>query len=246
MTILRATIALATIPGLLLCVLLYRAGHGPSTQSAEPFYGAVVLETPKRQSALFVGDDFPAGYGGVGRNAYPQITCYSIGLDCGVDAQPGTGFVNDGRDYSPTTFPLIDRLPTDQKLFDPDFVIVDAGRNDNQAPVPVQATATSRYFRQVSRIWPAAQLIAIAPYYLSPGPDPDYEARIELLRPIVAEHGGLLIDPAAEGWYDGVDEATMLQIDGLHPNQTGQEFIARKLAKSLQDRRIGQSGAPSS
>lgn len=246
MRILRSTIALVAIPGLLLGVLLYRAGHKPEAPPPEPLYGAVVLETPKRQSALFVGDDFPAGYGGIGRNAYPQITCYSIGLDCGVDAQPGTGFVNDGRDYSSTTFPLIDRLPTDQKLFDPDFVIVDAGRNDNQTPAPVLASATARYFQQISRIWPAAKLIAIAPYYLSPGPDPDYGTRIELLHPIVADHGGLLIDPAAEGWYDGVDESTMLQIDGLHPNQTGQEFIARKLAKSLQDRRIGQSGAATS
>lgn len=206
-------------------------------------YGPVMMEATQRPSALFVGDNFPAGYGGIGRNAYPHIVCYSIGLNCGVDAQAGTGFVNDGRDFSSSTFRLIDRLPTARKLYNPDFVIIDAGRNDLQAEPPTSREAVAQYLRQVKRLWPAAKIVVIAPYYLSAAPDADYAARLSLISPEVASHDGILIDPLAEGWYEGVDVSAMLQPDGLHPNQAGQEFIAQKLGKSLLNRGIGQSGA---
>ena len=248
---LRLFIGLASIIGLVLgCVILFgpanddnhaEFGRGPGGAP----YGPVVMEKTQRPSALFIGDDFPAGYGGIGRNAYPQIVCYSIGLNCGVDAQPGTGFVNDGREYSSSSFQMIDRLPTDQKLYDPDFVIVDAGRNDRQAEPTVLGEAVTRYLQQVKRMWPGAKIIVIAPYYLATAPDPDYGARISLLSPIVAAQDGMLIDPVAEGWYEGVDESAMLQPDGFHPNQAGQEFLAKKLRESLQKRGIGQSGATS-
>lgn len=248
---LRLFVALASIIGLVLgCVILFgaanddnlaKSGRGPGNAP----YGPVVMKETQRPSALFIGDDFPAGYGGIGRNAYPQIVCYSIGLNCGVDAQTGTGFVNDGREYSSSSFQMIDRLPTDQKLYDPDFVIIDAGRNDLQTEPPVLGEAVARYLRQVKRMWPEAKIVVIAPYYLTTSPDPDYGARISLLSPIVAAQDGMLIDPVAEGWYEGVDESSMLQPDGFHPNQAGQEFLAKKLGESLQDRGIGQSGATS-
>lgn len=248
---LRSSVVLASIVVLILAaVILSRAadvdnvaesGRGPGDTP----YGSVVMEATQRPSALFVGDNFPAGYGGIGRNAYPHIVCYSIGLNCGVDAQPGTGFVNDGRDYSSSTLKMIDRVPKDQKLYDPDFVIIDAGRNDLEAAPPVFGEAVAQYLGQVKRIWPAAKIVVIAPYYLTAAPDADYGARLLLISQIVASHGAILIDPLAEGWYEGDDISVMLQPDGLHPNQAGQEFIAKKLGQSLQNRGIGQSGAAS-
>ncbi len=248
---LRLFVGLASIASLVLgCVILFGAANDDSFAGSEwgpreAQYGPVGVEETQRPSALFTGDDFPAGYGGIGRNAYPQIVCYSIGLNCGVDAQPGTGFVNDGREYSSTTFQMIDRLPTDQKLYDPDFVIIDAGRNDHLAEPPVLGEAVARYLRQVKRMWPGTKIVVIAPYYLTTAPDPDHGARISLLSPIVAAQDGMLIDPVAEGWYEGVDESSMLQPDGFHPNQAGHEFLAKKLGESLKKRGIGQSGATS-
>lgn len=248
---LRSSVVVASVVVLILiAVIWFRAVDVDNAAESGPWpgnppYGPVLMEATHRPSALFVGDNFPAGYGGIGRNAYPQIVCHSVGLNCGVDAQPGTGFVNDGREFSSSTFRLIDRLPTAQKLYDPDFVIIDAGRNDLQIEPPILAKAMAQYLQQVKRIWPAAKIVVIAPYYLSAVPDADYGARISLISQMVKSNHGLLIDPLAEGWYEGVDEFDMVLPDGLHPNQAGQEFIAERLANSLQNRGIGQSGATS-
>jgi lysophospholipase L1-like esterase len=247
--LLRVFVVLACVAVTILGVMLWlRASHLENTaasveQFADSPYRPVSMKGTQRTSALFVGDDFPAGYGEVSRNAYPYIVCSSIGLNCNVDAQTGTGFVNDGRDHLTGTFRLIDRLQTDRKIYEANLIIVDAGRNDLDAPTDVYGAALERYLREVSQLWPAAKIVVIAPSHLSAEPYSDYTDRIPMISQIVDSARGILIDPVAERWYVGVDTSALVLPDGVHPNQRGQEFIAKKLGESLLSNGIGQPGA---
>ena len=121
---LRTFVVLAfAVVAILGVVIWLRASHveskAASEQPAATPYRIVSMEGAQRPSVLFAGDEFTAGYGGIGTNAYPYIVCDSIGLNCNVDAQTGTGFVNVDRVNSPGTVRLIDRLPTDRMIYAP-------------------------------------------------------------------------------------------------------------------------------
>jgi lysophospholipase L1-like esterase len=215
-------------------------------------YQAATMEGAQRPSVLFVGDDFTAGYGGSSRNAYPYIVCSSLGLNCNVDAQTGTGFLTgdtargapvsgDKGKWAPTAR-LAERLPVDRKIYDVDLIVVDAGRNDIDAPLDQYAEALKQYLSNVAEFWPAAKMVVVVPTYMSADPSTDYATRVAMTNKIVSTYGGTVIDPLAESWYEGADLSRMTLPDGVHPNQRGQEFIAQRLAQSLRDRGIGQSG----
>ena len=246
---LRTFVVLAfAVVAILGVVIWLRASHveskAASEQPAATPYRIVSMEGAQRPSVLFAGDEFTAGYGGIGTNAYPYIVCDSIGLNCNVDAQTGTGFVNVDRVNSPGTVRLIDRLPTDRMIYAAaDVVVVDAGRNDLGTPINEYGEALQHYLREVKRSWPAAKIVVIAPSFLSAEPDTDYGARISIIRQITESYGGVLIDPVAEGWYQGVDLSTLELSDGIHPNQAGHRLIAKKLTELLIDHGIGQPGA---
>jgi lysophospholipase L1-like esterase len=187
----------------------------------------------QRPTALFLGDDFAAG-NDVIAYAYPQMVCDLFGLNCNVDAQSGTGFVNDGRNYSTQNSRLIDRLPRDQRIYGADLVIIDMGRNDVEVGPEAFGQAMEQCLREVRRFWPAAQIVVIAPSQLSAEPYPEYADRISIGRQITDSFGGVVIDPVAEGWYDGVDVSTIETSDHIHPNLDGHWLIARNFAESLQ------------
>ena len=187
-----------------------------------------------RPSLLLVGDDFASGYGGIPRNAYPYILCNAANLNCNVDAQSGTGLLNDGRDYSPDVQRLIERLEKDHKWYNADLVVIDAGRNDSRAPLTSLSRALDKYLTSVGQLWPNAKVVVLAPAQLSNVQEPDYPLRTAAIGDVVSRHGGTLIDPVAEGWYDGVDLSSIRTEDGLHPSPLGHQLIARKLGESLQ------------
>lgn len=214
-----------------------------SQKQIETPYQPVPMARTQRPTALFVGDGFTAGYGGVGPNGYPYIVCASLGLNCNVDAQTGTGFVDDGRQDFTNTQRLIDRLSTDQMIYTADVVIVDAGRNDLDEAPDAYGAALQQYLEEVKRLWPAATIVVIEPSYIAADPEPGYGNRIPVIRHMTESVGGILIDPVAEGWYVGVDASTLEIPEGTYPNQAGHRLIANKLAGSLQSHGIGQPGA---
>lgn len=199
---------------------------------------AAAMELTHRPSLLVAGDDFASGYGGIPRNAYPYILCNSANLNCNIDAQSGTGLLNDGRAYSPDVQRLIDRLEKDYRWYNVDLVVIDAGRNDARAPLTSLTEALDKYLTSVDQLWPDAKVVVLAPAQLSKVQEPDYPLRIAAIDDVASRHGGILIDPVAEGWYDGVDLSTIRTEDGLHPTPLGHQLIARRLGESLQQHGI--------
>lgn len=227
-----------------LCVYRSRSGMSQSAQvlTADQAYSQWPMETTKRSSVLFAGDDFAAGYGGVGRNAYPYILCNSVGLNCFVDAQTGTGLINDGRAYGSGTQRLIDRLPMDASLYNADVLILDAGRNDSESLLWEYVAALEDYLEEAKRVWPEIMVFVVLPMYPSAGADPQYAARAVAVTDVVEWLGGVVIDPIALGWYAEADLPSFFSSGDGHPNQQGHALIARKLADVLAGHGIGQSG----
>jgi lysophospholipase L1-like esterase len=251
-----AVLTVAVVVAILAICIWLRQSRAEDAASVQPSdgtsYQAATMEGAQRTSALFVGDDFTAGYGEAGRNAYPYIVCSALGLNCNVDAQTGTGFLSDGNSHSSApgdngkpvqTARLADRLAMDREIYDVDLVVVDAGRNDLDAPLEQYGDALKQYLSQVTSFWPEAKIVVIVPTYMSTEPSPDYASRVSMIKQIADSFGGTVIDPLAEKWYDGVDLSAMTLSDGVHPNQRGQEFLAQKLGQSLRNRGIGQTGA---
>ena len=234
---LRAVCACCLVAVLCLgSIVLWRSSSDDvvSVTTASGLQPPASMELTHRPSLLVVGDDYASGYGGVPRNAYPYILCNAVGVNCNVDAQTGTGLLNDGRAYSPGLHRLIDRLATDDERYSVDLVIVDAGRNDLQAPVASLSSTLDRYLTRVEQLWPDAKVVVLGPAHLTNVQAPDYPLRIAAMGEVVARHGGILIDPAAEGWYNDVDLSTIRAEDGLHPTPLGHQLIARKLGEALQ------------
>lgn len=200
-------------------------------------YETASMARIQRQSALFVGDDFTVGRGaGMDEIDYPYayVVCDWLALNCNVDAQSGTGFVNDGRNYSPENSRLVDRLVRDRTVYQADVVIVDAGRNDNDLGPEEYGQAMEEFVREVVRFWPTARLVVIAPAAFSADPYPGYAERVSVIGQIAHSYGGVLIDPVAQGWYAEIGESEIQASDNTLPNQAGHYLIAKKLAESLE------------
>jgi len=211
-------------------------------------YSVAPMERVPRRTALFIGDDFAAGFEGVYTYTYPYVICDAFDLNCNVDAENGTGLISDGQSYSPSNSSLANRLPRDQQIYDADLIIVDAGRNDIEAGVGVAAygQAMEQFLTEVKRTWPAATIAAIAPSPMTTQPYAKYGDIVSVLSYVTKSLGVVLIDPIAEGWYNDVDipENQIQFRDQYYPNQKGQALIAQKLAESLVDHRLVEQKLP--
>lgn len=185
---------------------------------------------------LWVGDSFTAGEGaGVPpRLTYPHVVGERLGWTCHVDAQAGTGFVNDGFAASPEFAPLVRRLPDDVRLFAADVVVVDAGRNDIDAGPTVLERAVDDYLSALRAAYPQAAVVLVLPSLVAAGQPPEYVRVADVLRRAAEAHGARTVDPAAAGAFDGAGPADALVCaDGFHPSARGQARYAEVLEPLL-------------
>ena len=192
--------------------------------------------TTTAPAALWVGDSFTAGEGAnvAAVETYPHLVGEQLGWRCSVDAQNGTGFVNDGWAASPTFGPLIQRLPDTARRHRADIVVVDAGRNDVEAPTPTVRQAVADYLGALAHAYPSAQVVLVAPSLPDRIQPPDYRRIAAILRRVAADHRARVIDPAREGAFRDPDRNRDLVCqDGFHPSAAGQAHYADVLASLL-------------
>ncbi len=190
-----------------------------------------------RRAALWVGDSFTLGDAGLVPAAltYPHLVSARLGWECHVDAQDGTGFVNDGYAASPDCAPLIQRLPDDVRHVAADIVLVDAGRNDVPAPTARLRQAVTHYLTAVRAAYPAARLVIITPTLVDRVQPPDYERVAGVLRQAATSVRAVVIEPAEAGAFVDPDRnRALVCIDGFHPNAAGQAHYAGVLTGLLQ------------
>ena len=232
------TTAVVAIALLVIGIVVYavvRPENPPTTLSSGAGTTPGISDKPTHPSMLITGDSFTAGTGAqTPRTGYPCLVAKAMGWFCNVDAQGGTGFINDGHKLRSGNRPLIDRLAADKAQYLADVVIVDAGRNDGLWPAEQIAAAARRYFRTVRTTWPKAEVVYLAPAYLTTTASGAYRtALMSLLRTEVDAVGGVLIDPVAESWYAAKATKQYVSADRIHPNQAGHQYIADRLVSDL-------------
>jgi lysophospholipase L1-like esterase len=227
-----AGIALVTVCILMLGVLLDGSrGQDATGAAAEP-----TRADRDKPAALFVGDSFTEGTGATdGQHGYACLAATRMGWHCTLDAQGGTGFINDGSSNSLNFSPFIDRISDDRRKFYADIVIVDGGRNDRGFPVQAVIEAARAYLHEVRRLWHDVPIVVIAPTYLwsTTSNDPFAAQMSRALRSAVQGIHGYLIDPIADGWVSPGQAEHLVWTDGLHPNAEGHRVLAEALRRSL-------------
>lgn len=187
-------------------------------------------------TALWVGDSFTRGEGAdaPAEATYPHVVSARMGWRCHVDAQNGTGFLNDGYLAGPGLAPLIDRLPDDVRRVDADIVVVDAGRNDGVAAEPGLRAAISRYLTAVRAAYPRARVIVVLPTLLDQWQPPEYHSVRVVLHDVATGLGADVVDPASVvGFAEDPDGTELVCLDGFHPSAAGQAHYADVLTELL-------------
>lgn len=192
---------------------------------------------PQPPAALMVGDSFAEGTGAtVGGGFAPQV-CSQMGWTCNVEAEGGTGFVNNGHTgegADPTKASYGARLQADKGRYLADVAIVTGGRNDLSVPGdPV--TAATEYLHALHAAYPQAKLVVVAPFWNDADPPAQLLNMRDAEKSTAAELGATFIDPLADGWTLRPDQ---LVADGVHPNQAGHDELARRLVAALRQQHV--------
>jgi lysophospholipase L1-like esterase len=190
-------------------------------------------------TALWVGDSFTRGEGaGVPpERTYPHLVGARLGWTCHVDAQNGTGFVNDGWAAGPDLAPLAVRLPDDVRRWAPDrvgVVVVDGGRNDAGVPEPALRRAVAEYLTALRSAYACARLVLVLPTLVDTVQPPEYDVVARVLRTAAPAVGAAVVDPVGAGTFaDAARNRPLVGPDGFHPSAAGQAHYADVLARLL-------------
>lgn len=203
-----------------------------TTESASAkAYAAAVAAWPR---ALWIGDSYTAGAGGTSTatgEAYE--TSDKLKWHVYLDAEGGTGFVNDGHAANPSYQPVPDRLVHDKATVpDPGVVVLDAGRDDRSFPAARVRRAVVSYCKALARTFPSTPVVVIAPFLMRSKPN-DYTAMRHLLARQAERRGWAFVDPIADGWINRTS-AELVTTDGIHPDQQGYDYIAAHLAPAIE------------
>ena len=222
-----------------LCAVLL--GQGGSTEPGRASTTPVLVAPPSQVASLWVGDSFTAGAGAVRpRQGEACLTAKMMGWLCTLDAQAGTGFLNEGKAGDPSFVPIEGRLRHTKEQFVADVIVVDGGRNDLTAPAGALELAMSSYFTALRTAWPDAEVVIIAPYFMR-GEGVPVVGLTAFMAAEAARIDASFIDPIGEGWVSE-KTATMTADDRLHPSPEGHAYLAKHLAARL--RELGLSTVP--
>ncbi|MDF0531091.1 SGNH/GDSL hydrolase family protein [Tsukamurella sp. 8F] len=208
-------------------------------------------QVQRASSVLIVGDSFVGGTGDPSFPVYPELLGELMGWNVRVDGVGGSGFMpqldaGGRRPPGGRRAPLIERLPADQRHYRPDVVLVDAGRND-LGRVPSQVIPyIDDYFERLRAAFPQARIVALIPTYATDREATNLPALRAAITGAVRGYQGLVIDPAAQHWYDRADLRSLLGPDDVHFNGAGNRYYARRIADALRSAGFGvgtQGGA---
>jgi lysophospholipase L1-like esterase len=208
--------------------------HDPGPVQAVPSPASTATATAEPVVSLWLGDSYTVGTGARSPDESEAcLTAKALGWACERDAQGGTGFVADGHFGSKTYRPLGGRLEATIAKYDPDVVVIDAGRNDWSIPRDDVKAAIRSYFQRVDQAWPDTVTVVVAPYILGPGDGTPHGASWigAYEKTLAGKYGWTFIDPVAAGWPAHTAKLTIS--DGVHPSPEGHAFIAEHLAPAL-------------
>jgi lysophospholipase L1-like esterase len=193
--------------------------------------------TQHQPTLLVIGDSYAQGAYDETVTAYPSRIGEKMGWHILIDASGGTGFIKEVttglKPGEPIHRSLPARLKGDRKLPPPEFILIDAGRNDFGQDTEEFATVATRYINDVHAMWPNSAIVIAYPSYATPDIAPQYPEFSATLRQAAGNVGAYLIDPVGLGWYRNINLAPLLWKDHIHLNSPGQDYYADRMVDNL-------------
>lgn len=229
---------LAVVLALLLAVTVTTDLWHDESESAGGPMTPIRQDDPDAPDALWIGDSYTVGYGSAGPAAgYACLASDRLGWTCRLDAQSGTGFVNAGHHTNQAYVPLGDRLEGTADAFDPDLVVIDAGRNDRDATMPAFRHAAVSYLDRARSAFPDARFVVVLPFLLG-DTGAEYGTIDRVLRNAAEQIDAAVLDTTTRGWARMV--GSLATMDEIHPTAASHAAIADRFVGDL--RTLGVPG----
>jgi hypothetical protein len=177
-------------------------------------------------SALFIGDGYTSGDGDVDRaHSFACLTAKQLDWVCNNGGQPGTGYLAAG----PDGVPYPKRIPTYQKAYAADYVVVSGGTEDEGAPFDLRVAAATRTYDAVESAYPRAKVIVVGPFASATEADHDLRRFDAAIKEDAKRRGWLFVETLDPPWLsEGEVE------DGGKPTPAAHADLAGLLVTTLQ------------
>ncbi len=175
----------------------------------------------------FIGDSWTEGVGATALRGYAALTAEDLGWDYYGLGVGGSGYVQPGR--GSTYDERVDRAVAT----DPDVIVVQGSLNERRTSLADLAPATLLTMAHLrSAVGPNTVVLVLGSSY-TPGTDRAVIDGInDTIAAAAARAGFRFIDPAAANWTDPA--VAGIWSDPNHPNDTGHQRIADRLAPVLE------------
>jgi lysophospholipase L1-like esterase len=184
---------------------------------------------PDPVRVLVVGDSYSVGSaeGGVGAANWTAVVTATVeDVTIDVAAEGGRGYVSTGS-AGRTFVDLAARAGTGYEV-----VVVFGSRNDDGPGAEVQQAA-EQTFALLTEGSPEAELLVIGPPWVDGAPPDHVRAASRAVQAAARAAGATFVDPLGEAWFTG-SARSFIGADRVHPTDAGHEYLARRIAPSLQ------------
>ncbi|SDH43259.1 Lysophospholipase L1 [Microbacterium pygmaeum] len=212
-----------------------------AADAAPAVIAPVSLAIPEDPTVLIFGDSWTYGSAAsLPTLGYAYVIGDRLGWNAIVDGVRGSGYLKPGLDGGSYG----ERIAALDPALDPDLIIVEGSINDRRLPADGYRAAVTAAWDQLAALYPNAAIVILgpAPQIL---PVEEATARIDAdLSSLAAERGWWYISPIAEGWIDADNYAQVIDtgIGRDHPSTVGHQYLATRLAESLDAMTDGADG----
>jgi hypothetical protein len=197
-------------------------------------------QPPARPVALVISDSYTSG-DGLAETSYACQAATKMGWLCKLAAEPGTGYISGG---TANRFPIDqgsgkstsfgERIPILGRMYKPDIVILDGGRNDAFAPPEDRIKVAGSTIWQAKQTWPNARIIYVRPRFLAK-PDDDLGTGGDIEDELKEASGVkdlVVVDPVLS--FKDTDTKPLVAGDGTNPSVAGERAMGSALTKALE------------
>lgn len=199
----------------------------PVGAASQPPITAPPTATPTPHlSVTFLGDSYTGGSSNdSGANArWPALVSLPSGAARQVLAIGGAGYVATSSQGGPFS------VMQSQVNADADYVVIWASRNDTTDVVSVR-NAAEKLYSAIQTTAPNAQLIVISPVWLSSDVPQNIINNRIATKAAAKAAGATYVDALKSNWMEDLPD--LIGKDGVHPNDAGHAYLAKKIGAAL-------------
>ncbi|OZC96810.1 hypothetical protein CH281_23420 [Rhodococcus sp. 06-221-2] len=229
-------VALVAVTAAISAYAIHREGRTPPAQEL-PAYAIDTepAEHMARPLVAVVGDSYTGGsdMGGRGRSNWLPLMAESLGYEqCGYPIG-GSGWTLGRATFGERIDWALGRKP--------DVIIFFNGLNDLKSDAQAAGIAADRDLGYLRSQNPDVPVVVIGPVVVSDSSMSKARTMADGIKVATVKHGGLFVDPIAEGWFSGPDRA-LIGTDRFHPTDQGMVYLSGKIEDSL--RTLGLASLP--